>query len=105
MPMTEGRADIFLTYCTNAAEARSGRTRPCKPYLCRRSLRAYQFAMFILSAQGQRGSGRIIQHRQSVICRNRGRTTDELQRLFLQRGKCAGFELIRLAEDLPRVIA
>jgi ABC-type molybdate transport system substrate-binding protein len=69
MLMAEGKADIFLTYCTNAREARqqnSGQQIVALPdelavgadygltVLDGASRRAYQLVMFILSVDGQR---------------------------------------------------
>src|SRR5262249_47013097 len=66
--VAEGKADIFLTYCTNAREAQaqnSGQQVVPLPaelavatdygltVLNGSSLQAYQFAMFILSVHGQ----------------------------------------------------
>lgn len=67
--MAEGKADIFLTYCTNAREAQAqnpGQQVVALPdalavgadygltVLAGASPQAYQFAMFILSTDGQR---------------------------------------------------
>jgi molybdate transport system substrate-binding protein len=67
--VAEGKADIFLTYCTNALEAQkqnAGQQIVALPdelavgadygltVLTRASPQAYQFAMFILSVDGQR---------------------------------------------------
>ena len=69
MLMAEGKADIFLTYCTNAREAQAqnpGQQVVALPdelavgadygltVLNGASPQAYQFAMFILSVDGQR---------------------------------------------------
>lgn len=69
MLMAEGKADIFLTYCTNAREAQAqnpGQQVVALPdelavgadygltVLAGASPQAYQFAMFILSTDGQR---------------------------------------------------
>jgi molybdate transport system substrate-binding protein len=69
MLIAEGKADIFLTYCTNAAEAKrevSGAQVVALPeelavgadygltVIANASPDAYRFAMFILSADGQR---------------------------------------------------
>ena len=69
MLMAEGKADIFLTYCTNAREAQAqnpGQQVVTLPdelavgadygltVLAGASPQAYQFAMFILSTDGQR---------------------------------------------------
>jgi molybdate transport system substrate-binding protein len=67
--VAEGKADIFLTYCTNAREAQQqnpGQQIVALPnelavgadygltVLDGASPQAYQFAMFILSVDGQR---------------------------------------------------
>jgi molybdenum ABC transporter molybdate-binding protein len=69
MLMAEGKADIFLTYCTNAREAQAqnpGQQVVTLPdelavgadygltVLAGASPQAYQFAMFVLSPDGQR---------------------------------------------------
>jgi molybdate transport system substrate-binding protein len=69
MLMAEGKADIFLTYCTNAREAQAqnpGQQVVALPdelavgadygltVLAGASPQAYQFAMFVLSTDGQR---------------------------------------------------
>jgi len=69
MLMDEGKADIFLTYCTNAREAQAqnpGQQVVALPdelavgadygltVLAGASPQAYQFAMFVLSTDGQR---------------------------------------------------
>ena len=69
MLVAEGKADIFLTYCTNAREATTqnpGQQIVALPdelavgadygltVLNRATPQGYQFAMFILSVEGQR---------------------------------------------------
>ena len=67
--VAEGRADIFLTYCTNAMAAQAGESRPADRSLpdelavgadygmtvmADAPAAAYRFAMFILSPAGQK---------------------------------------------------
>jgi ABC-type molybdate transport system substrate-binding protein len=69
MLIAEGKADLFLTYCTNALEARKdnpdlqmvqlpGELAVAADYglavIAGASAEAYRYAMFILSAEGQR---------------------------------------------------
>ena len=54
MLVAEGKADIFLTYCTNAREAQAQNAGQQVVVLAGASPQAYQFAMFILSTDGQR---------------------------------------------------
>jgi ABC-type molybdate transport system substrate-binding protein len=74
MLMAEGKADIFLTYCTNAMEAQkeiAGSQVVALPealavaadygltVIAGAPPAAYAFAMFILSAEGQRALAKV----------------------------------------------